>query len=147
MNVTRLFLSVLAVLFCMVGSASSQNQSSAGVQATVNENGTGAVTLTAKGVLPKPPLFFTAQATAKVKVANTEITQEIPLTLKVLQGRPDLMTLGLNGSGEVISVSGKDLSDWAVRTSADGGCVGAEACGRAVGDHHSRRAHHVRRCA
>lgn len=80
----------------------------------------GDVTFTAKGVIPEPPLFFTTEATAKTTVSANQISQEISLTLHVLQGRPELMTLELLGSGEVKSVTGASLVDWGVRRSADG---------------------------
>ncbi len=113
---------IILTLLLISGVAIAQNQPApaAGVQASVNENGTGAVTLTAKGILPKPPLFFKANAQAKVKLSTKSITQEIALTLDVLQGSPELITLSLHGAGDVTAVSGTGLADWAVRTSADG---------------------------
>ncbi len=117
---TKNGLACLATLLLLGGVISAQERPAAGVQAAVDENGTGSVTLTAKGVLPKPPLFFNAAATAVVDVTTDKITQDIALTLSVLQGRPELLTLGLGGAGDIVSVTGDGLADWAVRTSADG---------------------------
>lgn len=89
-------------------------------KATLSATTPGDVTFTAKGVVPEPPLFFTTDVTAKVKVTATRITQDIPMTLKIIQGRPELMTLELIGEGKVSSVTGASLVDWGVRTSADG---------------------------
>ncbi|BDS07872.1 hypothetical protein NT6N_29120 [Oceaniferula spumae] len=115
------WLPCFAVLLLLGGAAIAQDQAPAtGVQASVDENGTGAVTLTAKGVLPKPKLFFNASVVSTTKLTSTEITQTSALSIKVLQGRPEILTLGLVGSGEIISVSGAGLADWSVRTSADG---------------------------
>ncbi|MBT8036636.1 MAG: hypothetical protein KJO21_03735 [Verrucomicrobiae bacterium] len=113
-------LSCLTSVMLLTGATTAQNLPTAGVQATVDESGAGSVTLTAKGVLPKPPLFFKAGAEAAVNVTPDQITQEVALTLSVLQGRPELLTLGLHGAGDIVSVTGAGLADWAVRTSADG---------------------------
>ena len=104
---TLLLISALCLPF-----AQAQN---ADVHASVGENGAGAVTLTAKGVLPKPPLFFNADANAKVVISGSAVNHEIQLGLKVLQGRPEVLTLGMSGEGEIVSVSGGGLADWAVR--------------------------------
>ncbi|NWK55744.1 MFS transporter [Verrucomicrobiaceae bacterium N1E253] len=116
----KMMIRTLFFLFSLLGFASAQNQPSAGVQASVDENGAGAVTLTAKGVLPKPALFFTAGVQSLATVTARRVEQESALSIKVLQGRPELMTLALAGDGEVVSVTGKGLADWAVRRSADG---------------------------
>ena len=105
----------LATVFLLGGVATSQNQPTAGVQASVGEIGAGTVSLTAKGVLPKPPLFFNATANAKVRVTASAVNHDIALAIKVLQGRPEVITLGLEGAGEIKSVTGTGLADWAVR--------------------------------
>ena len=69
----------LATVFLLGGVATSQNQPTAGVQASVGEIGAGTVSLTAKGVLPKPPLFFNATANAKVRVTASAVNHDIAL--------------------------------------------------------------------
>lgn len=116
----RKWTSRLTICALLVGAAGAQNQPAAGVEAAVADDGTGSVTLTAKGVLPKPKLFFKADSEAKVKLSPTSIDQEITLMLDIFQGHPELLTLGIQGQGEIIAVTGASLVDWSVRTSADG---------------------------
>ena len=65
--------------------------------------------------MPKAPLFFSATAEQTVKLGVAEITGEVQLKLHVVQGRPEVLTLGLSGDGDVIEVSGAKLRDWSVR--------------------------------
>ncbi len=76
------------------------------------------ITIEAHTVPPPVPLFFTAAADQTIRVAPTEVTGEIKLSLRVVQGRAEMLTLGLTGDGEVISVAGAGLSDWSVRQGA-----------------------------
>ena len=110
MTPIKVILAGLVAWACFIGAATAQEKPTT----------EGDVTFTAKGVLPPPPLFFTAEVTSKTTVSATKINQNIPITLKILQGKPELLTLGLDGAGEIISVKGAGLADWAVRTSADG---------------------------
>ena len=75
----------LALVIMLGGVATSQEKPSTDVRASVGDDGTGAVTLTAKGVLPKPPLFFNADVAAKVNVASSAVTHDIQMAIKVLQ--------------------------------------------------------------
>lgn len=63
----------------------------------------------------KPPLFFSSSVENNLRVGADQITGEMKLKLRVVQGRPEVLTLGLAGTGEVIEVTGKGLRDWAVR--------------------------------
>lgn len=66
--------------------------------------------------MPTPvPLFFSATVEQMVQLGSVEITGELKVKLQVVQGRPEVLSLGLVGDGEVIGVSGKGLRDWAVR--------------------------------
>ena len=69
----------------------------------------------AKGVPPPPPLFFSATVEQTVRLGLTEITGEARVKLHVIQGKPEMLTLGLSGDGEIVDVSGKGLLDWSVR--------------------------------
>ncbi len=75
----------------------------------------GRMIIDAQGVPPPPPLFFSAWSEQSVRLAPAEIAGEIRLKLHVLQGRPEVLTVGLSGDGEVVEVSGKNLRDWSVR--------------------------------
>ncbi len=79
----------------------------------------GLLIIESEKVTPAPPLFFTASAEATTHLDATAVTTEIATTLRVLQGTPEILTLGLDGTGEVTSVSGPGLRDWSVRH-ADG---------------------------
>ena len=50
-----------------------------------------------------------------VHASVAEVAGEMKIKLSVLQGRPEVLTLGLSGSGDVVSVTGDGLRDWAVR--------------------------------
>ena len=75
----------------------------------------GKIVVEATGVPPEAPLFFTASAEQIVKLGLTEIRGEAKLSVRVVQGKPEVLTLGLTGDGEVVSVAGIGLRDWSVR--------------------------------
>ncbi|MCX6953426.1 MAG: hypothetical protein NTV51_14845 [Verrucomicrobia bacterium] len=73
--------------------------------------------ITIEPVTPPPPaaVFFSATADQTLRLSQAEITGELRLKLHLVQGRPDVLSLGLSGDGEVISVTGPGLLDWSVR--------------------------------
>ncbi len=77
--------------------------------------GGGRIVVEASGVQPVAPLFFTATAQQTVRLGLTEVTGEAKLAVRVVQGKPEVLTLGLSGDGEVVSVVGVGLRDWSVR--------------------------------
>ena len=81
--------------------------------------GDGHLIVEARGVLPKSPLFFSAIADTVLRLSTDEISSLTVLTIRVVQGRPEVITLGLNGNGEIWEVTGDGLRDWSVRQ-ADG---------------------------
>ena len=44
-----------------------------------------------------------------------EITGEAHVKIHILQGKPELLTLGISGDGEIVAVTGTGLRDWSVR--------------------------------
>jgi hypothetical protein len=66
------------------------------------------------------PLFFAVTAAVRVKAGLKEITSDQDLTFRVLQGKPEGLSIGLTGAGEILSVAGEGLKDWSVRVAADG---------------------------
>ncbi len=66
------------------------------------------------------PLFFSAAAEITATASTTETTSTQKITYTIVQGVPETLSLSLKGSGEVISLTGKNLRDWSVRVSEDG---------------------------
>ncbi len=77
--------------------------------------GGGRIVVEAHGVAPPVPVFFSAEADESALLGLAEITGEMHLSLRVLQGHPAMLTIGLSGDGDVVDVSGAGLRDWSVR--------------------------------
>lgn len=80
----------------------------------------GNIVVEAHGVQAKAPLFFSATAENVIHAGTDAVTGEIKIKLSILQGHPDVLTLGLSGTGEIVDVTGNGLRDWAVRQGSDG---------------------------
>jgi len=79
----------------------------------------------------EPPLFFSAKATSKTAITTEPgkaakpasadqtgmiyATTVISTTISVLQGQAKVLSLDLDGPGEIISISGPNLATWSVR--------------------------------
>lgn len=61
------------------------------------------------------PLLFTTDVLQTLHVTLDEVSAEASVSFHILQGRPDVLTLRLVGTGDVTSVTGTGLRDWAVR--------------------------------
>ena len=66
------------------------------------------------------PLFFSATADVKIQVGLETVTSEQEIDFKIHQGKPETLSLALNGAGDVVSVTGENLRDWSVRVAEDG---------------------------
>lgn len=66
------------------------------------------------------PLFYSIAAEVTVQVGLEEISSEQRIDFKIHQGKPETLTVALSGPGEVVSVTGDGLRDWAVRTADEG---------------------------
>ena len=110
LRLNNLILAALAGASCVMAAAAD----SAKVSAALTPEG-GRIVVEAQGVPPVVPLFFSAAVDQSVRLGRAEVAGEMRLKLHVLQGRPEMLTLGLSGDGEVIGVSGKGLRDWSVR--------------------------------
>ena len=66
------------------------------------------------------PLFFAASAEVTARVGLADVTSDQQLAFRVLQGRPEVLSLGLSGVGEVTAVTGEGLRDWSLRVDAGG---------------------------
>lgn len=72
------------------------------------------------GVQPVVPVFFSAQVEQTLRFTRREVAGEWRVRLRVLQGRPETVALGLDGDGDVVNATGPGLRSWAVRQGADG---------------------------
>lgn len=108
----KTLLALLALL--PVSGFAQATATAAGATAQLSPDG-GRIVVEAHGVKPEAPLFFSATADSVVRVEQAEAVSETHVTLRVVQGRPKVLTLGFEGGGEVIEVSGAGLRDWAVR--------------------------------
>jgi hypothetical protein len=92
-----------------------ENPDQATVRATIGSDGTGKFIVEAQGLLPKPPVFYTARANATAQVGPDRIEQVVQLTIKVIQGDARTLSFGLTGEGEVTEVVGANLQSWSIR--------------------------------
>lgn len=79
----------------------------------------GRIVIEAQGVPAPVPLFFSATVDHAIQVGTSAITGEWRVRVRVVQGRPELFTLGLSGDGEIMEVTGSGLRDWSVRRTGD----------------------------
>ncbi len=75
----------------------------------------GHIVVEAHGMPAPVPLFFTAEVNQTIRLGPTAIAGEIQLHLRVLQGMPELVTLGLAGDGDIVTVTGNGVRGWSVR--------------------------------
>jgi hypothetical protein len=87
----------------------------ASVSSSIGKDGTGTIIVEARGQLPEPSVFYTANADATAQVGPKHIDQVIQLTIKVIQGKAKTLSFGLNGEGDVTEVQDANLQSWSVR--------------------------------
>jgi len=66
------------------------------------------------------PLFFSTTAVVTARAGLADVTSEQQLSFRIQQGRPEVLSLSLNASGDIVSVTGAGLRDWSVRVDANG---------------------------
>lgn len=59
--------------------------------------------------------FYTAKAVASATFSESRVTQSVDLMVNLVQGDDNVVSFGLEGSGEVVSVTGDTLKSWSVR--------------------------------
>jgi hypothetical protein len=124
MKTTYIFLVAMACTVFAFGMAFAQTEPAGAEGASVAAGlapGGGSIVVEAHGVQPRAPLFFSATVENVVSVGTAEVAGEMKVRLSVIQGHPEVLTLGLSGSGEIVDVAGAGLRDWAVRQGAGGG--------------------------
>ncbi|WP_367874116.1 hypothetical protein [Luteolibacter sp. Populi] len=66
------------------------------------------------------PLFFSAETSSVISTFPNRTEHAITAKLRVHQGRPEILSIGLNGEGEITGVTGENLQSWTVRQESDG---------------------------
>ncbi len=92
----------------------------AGVSAALSPDA-GRLVVEVQGVPPPAPVFFSASVDHTVRAGAGGIAGELRVKLHLVQGKPDTLSLGLSGDGDVTGVSGAGLRDWSVRQGAVAG--------------------------
>ena len=108
-------LALMALASPLCRPAQAEPDSSGATASTTLSPDGGRIVVEAHGVAPPVPVFFSAEANERVLLGLAEITGEMRLGLRVLQGRPEMLTVGLSGDGDVVEVTGAGLRDWSVR--------------------------------
>ncbi|HEY4247750.1 MAG TPA: hypothetical protein VGM64_12900 [Lacunisphaera sp.] len=90
----------------------------ASVTTTFSPDG-GHLVIDAKGIPAPLPLFFSASVEQSTRIGVDEIIGEAQIKIHRLQGKAEVLTLGLSGDGDIIDVSGQGLLDWSVRQIAN----------------------------
>ncbi len=115
----RLGLLTALLGFALALTAAPKPADAAKAAATLTPEG-GRLVVEVQGVPPAVPVFFSASAEQTVRLGPAAIAGELRLQLHVVQGRPEVFSLGLAGDGEVVEVTGKGLRDWSVRQAPGG---------------------------
>ena len=82
--------------------------------------GEGVAVLPVEKVRQSVPLFYAVDTETNATAMAERFTGDIDLKVRVLQGRPEILTIGLSGDGEVSGVSGSELASWSVRKESNG---------------------------
>jgi hypothetical protein len=107
---------ILGCVCLLTAAVVAQEESdSASIHSSIDNDGTGKIVVEARGKIPEPPLFYTANAKTDVKVGLQSIEQTVELTINVIQGKAKTMSVDLRGEGEVVDVVGQNIRSWSVR--------------------------------
>ncbi|MFU7561451.1 hypothetical protein ACMFWY_22410 [Roseiconus sp. JC912] len=61
------------------------------------------------------PDFYSVKTRASVWIDQELVSHDIEITAKLIQGKPEVLVLGINGWGEVANVESEQLLAWSVR--------------------------------
>jgi hypothetical protein len=85
------------------------------------ESEEGSIIIKATGINSKPaPLFFSARAETAISVSADTWRSESTLHFDIVQGNAVVLAIGVYGDGDIVSVTGEGIRDWAVRQTAEG---------------------------
>ncbi len=87
----------------------------ASISSSIGNDGTGTIVVEARGQLPKPPVFYTATASANGQAGPESIEQVIDVAIKVVQGDAKTVSFGIVGDDTIVDVQGEGLKSWSVR--------------------------------
>ncbi len=78
---------------------------------------TDTIVIKAQSKPPEPPVFYSSKANATVNITAERVEQTIDVTVRVIQGKAKIISLGMRGDGEIVDVSSSnaELLSWAVR--------------------------------
>lgn len=68
----------------------------------------------------KPPFFYGAAVAQTLRITGAGAAVTARFDAKVVQGEPEVFSVGLTGAGEISGVSGDNLLDWSVRRDTAG---------------------------
>jgi len=105
---------VLIILVCLFGSRTSLP---ADEKSDIVRK--GVIVIEAGGETPEQPVFHTATSEATVDLTTKAIEVRIDVSVRVLQGDAETLSLGLAGSGDVTEVVSDSLMSWSIRQSGD----------------------------
>ncbi|MBB3209298.1 hypothetical protein FHS27_005138 [Rhodopirellula rubra] len=112
-----LLLTCFAINLTMTTSSTfaDDSEAAAGSGMSIGGERTGVIVIEARDPRRAPPLLHTGQSEATVRLNAKGIAQKIVLNVKVVQGKAETLSYGLNGSGEVTAVEGENLESWSIR--------------------------------
>lgn len=85
------------------------------IDTSVDDNGAKTIIIKGPDRVPDPPVFYSAITKATANVGRERIEQTVDVTMKIVQGKAETVSLGINGSAHVTEVTGEQLRAWAVR--------------------------------
>ena len=85
------------------------------ISSSIGGDGTGTFIVEARGTLPELPIIFSANVTTNVIATAETVQQDSELAIEVVQGKAKTISLGINGSGDVIDVQSDSVLSWSVR--------------------------------
>lgn len=94
---------------------SSKQRPGATIKSGTDDDGARTIIIKGSPQIPEPVLFYSAIARATAKVGLERVQQSIDVTIKIVQGNAKTLSLGINGDDQVIGVTGKNLTAWAIR--------------------------------
>ncbi|MEM6797903.1 MAG: hypothetical protein AAF589_00175 [Planctomycetota bacterium] len=113
------FAAGLAACFITAAGVATAQTDAATNDAEHRREGVGRIVIETRAEQPKLPVYYAAVSSAVAEVGPNRVEHSIELTLRLLQGDADTVSLGLNGPGEITDVAGEAIVSWSVRRQGD----------------------------